>query len=63
MSKPALEPEPAALPDGTHLLELDPSAIEPNPKQPRSYFDEEAQKAKGWLLAQLAKRRHISMAM
>lgn len=32
----------AALADGSQLIELDPSAIEPNPKQPRRVFEEEA---------------------
>ena len=29
------------LPDGSYLIELDPHAIKPNPKQPRREFDEE----------------------
>jgi len=35
-------PAPAALPDGTELLLLDPRALKPNPKQPRRVFQEEA---------------------
>jgi ParB family transcriptional regulator, chromosome partitioning protein len=40
-------PQPAAgmpeqYPDGSRLLFLDPSALEPNPKQPRRIFEEEA---------------------
>lgn len=47
MSSPAPTPsaapaEPAALSDGTRLIELDPSEIKPNPKQPRLVFDEAA---------------------
>ncbi len=34
--------EPKALPDGTELLLLDPKTVQPNPKQPRQVFDEEA---------------------
>lgn len=33
---------PVTLSDGTRLIELDPSAIKPNPKQPRLVFDETA---------------------
>jgi ParB family chromosome partitioning protein len=33
---------PQALPDGTRLLLLDPTEIQPNPKQPRRVFREEA---------------------
>lgn len=32
----------AALADGARLIELDPTEIQPNPKQPRHVFDEEA---------------------
>lgn len=35
-------PTLAALADGAHLIELDPSTIKPNPKQPRRIFDEGA---------------------
>ncbi len=44
-SVPAISPEagPAtALADGSRLVELDPSAIEPNPRQPRRVFEETA---------------------
>ena len=41
--KPAAKTSaPAALADGARLIELDPSDIQPNPKQPRRVFDEEA---------------------
>ena len=33
---------PTALTDGTRLIEIDPSTIKPNPKQPRLVFDEAA---------------------
>lgn len=40
---PASEkPAPEPLPDGSELVFLDPRAIEPNPYQPRHYFDETA---------------------
>ena len=35
-------PESVAVEDGARLLELDPHAIKPNPRQPRVTFDEEA---------------------
>ncbi|MBI2426151.1 MAG: ParB/RepB/Spo0J family partition protein [Candidatus Hydrogenedentes bacterium] len=35
-------PVDAVLSDGTRLIELDPSEIQPNPKQPRHVFDEAA---------------------
>lgn len=35
-------PEPERGPNGEHLVYLDPTAIEPNPRQPRKVFDEEA---------------------
>jgi len=45
-SQPRVEGAPApaiaALTDGARLIELDPSAIKPNPKQPRRVFNEEA---------------------
>lgn len=34
--------EPQALPDGSRLVLLDPREVDPNPKQPRQVFDEEA---------------------
>lgn len=34
--------EPQSLPDGSRLVLLDPREIDPNPKQPRQVFDEEA---------------------
>jgi ParB family chromosome partitioning protein len=36
------KPEPVASPDGSALLFLDPTALEPNPMQPRKAFDESA---------------------
>ncbi len=41
---PAAPPSPAlaALSDGAQLIELDPTEIRPNPKQPRHIFNEEA---------------------
>ena len=39
---PAAAPAPATLADGAQLLELDPTEIRPNPKQPRHNFAEEA---------------------
>lgn len=41
-SERPLSPTVAALTDGAHLIELDPSDIKPNPKQPRHVFNEEA---------------------
>lgn len=44
----AIAPPPAdvapapQLSDGSQLIELDPATIQPNPKQPRRHFDEEA---------------------
>lgn len=38
----AAPPQPATLADGTRLIEIDPSEIKPNPKQPRLVFDEAA---------------------
>lgn len=41
--KPAItEPVSQALADGAQLIELDPSDIRANPKQPRTHFDEDA---------------------
>lgn len=49
--KPAAAPEaapaplpaaPATLSDGSRLIELDPTTINPSPKQPRRFFDEDA---------------------
>lgn len=34
--------EPVTLADGSRLIEIDPSELKPNPKQPRLVFDEEA---------------------
>lgn len=42
---PAPAPEPAApitLADGSRLIEIDPTTLKPNPKQPRLVFDEDA---------------------
>ncbi len=39
---PVVEPAPEPAPDGSQLLFLDPSVIEPNPMQPRKAFEEEA---------------------
>ncbi len=45
-SEPAQAPSPTlapeALPDGTRLVLVDPSELHPNPKQPRTHFDEDA---------------------
>jgi ParB family chromosome partitioning protein len=35
-------PAPEALPDGTRLVMVDPTDLRPNPKQPRTHFDEDA---------------------
>lgn len=40
--EPAPSPAIAALSDGAQLIELDPTEIRPNPKQPRHIFNEEA---------------------
>ncbi len=41
-AEPAPAPAIAALSDGAQLIELDPTEIRPNPKQPRHLFNEEA---------------------
>lgn len=43
-AEPKATPEPVenALPDGSRLILLDPTAISPNPMQPRQHFNEEA---------------------
>jgi ParB family chromosome partitioning protein len=43
-AEPVEQPDatPTALTDGTRLIEIDPSTIKPNPKQPRTHFDEDA---------------------
>ena len=42
LASPPAPPAAAALEDGARLIELDPSDIRPNPKQPRRVFNEEA---------------------
>lgn len=39
---PVAAAEPVTLADGSRLIEIDPSEIKPNPKQPRLVFDEDA---------------------
>ena len=39
---PRSVPAPQSLADGSRLIELDPQKIQPNPKQPRLHFDEDA---------------------
>ncbi len=41
-AKAPTSPTMAALTDGAYLVEIDPSDIKPNPKQPRRLFNEEA---------------------
>ena len=38
----AVGPRPGEMPAGTYFAELPPTSISPNPRQPRSVFDEEA---------------------
>lgn len=40
--RPVATETPATLPDGSRLVLVDPTELKPNPKQPRTYFDEDA---------------------
>ncbi|MBR8741386.1 ParB/RepB/Spo0J family partition protein [Nocardiopsis sp. MG754419] len=40
--EPAVVPAPNELPDGTYIEEIALTSITPNPRQPRTHFDEEA---------------------